>query len=55
LMYALDLVGEFWTMNSVLDRSDGPVHSSPQYIEHKNWHTCRAVRQQLLAKIAERT
>jgi hypothetical protein len=48
LMYALGLVAEFWTMTSVLDRSVGPSYP-PQFAAHRNWHTCRAIREALLA------
>jgi hypothetical protein len=48
LAQLLDLVDEWWTCNHVHDRSAEPCHS-PQYISHKHWHRCRAVRQQLLA------
>jgi hypothetical protein len=47
----LDLVPEWWSGCSVLDRSDGPVHASPQYLEHRDWRTTRAVRQQLQAAL----
>ena len=39
---------------SVLDRSDGPVHSSPEYSEHHDWHLCREVRRDLLAALDAR-
>ena len=48
LMYALGLVSEFWSMTSVLDRSTGPG-CEPQYCRYQDWHTCRRVREQLLA------
>jgi hypothetical protein len=44
----LGLVSEYWTMNSVLDRSARPCHP-PGYVAHADWHTCRAVRKALLA------
>ena len=50
LMRRLDLVSEFWTMSSVLDRSSGPCHPEG-YAAHKDWHTCRRVRQALLEAI----
>jgi hypothetical protein len=50
----LDLVSEWWTRNSVLDRSSGP-HHPPQYVAHQDWHRCRAVRDELLAAIESRT
>jgi hypothetical protein len=48
----MGLVSEFWTGNSVLDRSAGPCHP-PEYIAHEDWHRCRAVREQLLALLRE--
>jgi hypothetical protein len=33
----LNLVPEWWSGCSVLDRSDGPVHGSPEYVEHRDW------------------
>jgi hypothetical protein len=47
LMRWLDLVSEFWTMNSVLDRSRGPCHPEG-YIARDDWFRCRAVREALL-------
>ncbi len=44
----LDLVSEFWTCNSVLDRSREPCHP-PGCIAYNNWFTCRRVRLALLA------
>jgi hypothetical protein len=44
----LDLVNEFWTGNHVNDRSPTPCHP-PDYIAFRDWHTCRRVRQALLA------
>jgi hypothetical protein len=49
----LGLIPEFWTMNSVLDRSASPCHR-PGYIAHQDWHKCRAVRMALLAAIDTR-
>jgi hypothetical protein len=49
----LGLTDEFWTGCSVLDRSSGPVHTSLDYIEHRDWHTCRRVRLELLAALGE--
>lgn len=51
LMYQLGLVEQFWTMNSVLDRSSVP-YTSPEYVAWRHWHECRAIRLQLLAAIA---
>jgi hypothetical protein len=48
LMYQLNLIHEWWTGDSVLDRS-GACAYSPQYISYYHWHTCRRVRLQLLA------
>src|SRR5262249_48618855 len=48
LMYALGLVAEFWTMTSVLDRSTEPG-CEPQYGRYKDWHTCKRLRERLLA------
>jgi hypothetical protein len=48
LMRLLDLVPEFWTMNSVLDRSLAPVYPEG-YIARDHWFRCRAIREQLLA------
>jgi hypothetical protein len=53
-MRALNLIAEWWTCCSVLDRRDGPTHDSPEYAEHGNWHTCPAVRNQLLAVLQAR-
>ena len=50
----LDLTAEWWSGCSVLDRSDGPVHGSPEYIEHHDWHRCREVRRDLLAALDAR-
>ena len=47
LMRRLDLVSEFWTMNSVLDATRRPCHPEG-YAAHTDWHTCRRVREQLL-------
>jgi hypothetical protein len=48
LMYALGLSDEYWTMQSPLDRSRRPCHP-PGYVAHEDWHTCRRVREALLA------
>jgi len=52
LMRRLNLVNEFWTMNSVLDRSPEPCLPET-YAAHGDWQTCRAVRLQLLAALAD--
>jgi hypothetical protein len=49
----LNLIPEFWTINSVLDGSHGPSHG-PDYIAHQDWHKCRAVRMALLDAVAGR-
>lgn len=49
----LGLVNEWWTGNSVLDRSDAP-HHSPEYAAFKDWHTCRTAREALLAAVRSR-
>jgi hypothetical protein len=46
----LGLVSERWTINSVLDRSREPCRP-PHYQASKDWQTCRAVREQLLAAV----
>jgi hypothetical protein len=51
LMRKLGLVDEYWTANSVLDRSSGPCHPKG-YIARDHWYRCRAVRAQLLAALA---
>jgi hypothetical protein len=50
LAQQLDLVSEYWTINSVLDRSAGPCHP-PGYVAHQDWFTCRRVRTELLAAL----
>jgi hypothetical protein len=47
LMYALNLGDEFWAMQSPLDRSRKPCRG-PEYFATTAWHTCRAIRLQLL-------
>ena len=42
----LDLWDEFWTVQFV--NNPNPPAWEPPYIAHTNWHTCRAVRLQLL-------
>ena len=43
----LDLISEWWTGNSVLDRSARTCRP-PEYIASRDWHTCRRVREALL-------
>jgi hypothetical protein len=43
----LGLVAEYWSGNSVLDRSPAPCHPSG-YVTYKDWWTCRRVRLQML-------
>jgi hypothetical protein len=52
LMRLLDLIPEFWTMCSVLDRSEGPCHP-PDYVRNEHWYKVRAIREQLLAAVSE--
>jgi hypothetical protein len=47
LMRQLNLVNEWWSMTSVLDRSDAPCWP-PWNCAFDDWHTCRAVRLALL-------
>jgi hypothetical protein len=47
----LGLIDEFWSANSVLDRSASPCHPPPQIAWH-HWHGCRAVREVLLEAAA---
>jgi hypothetical protein len=47
----LGLVGAWWTVDDVHDRSSRPCHP-PSYCAHDNWHRCRAVRNALLAAVA---
>jgi hypothetical protein len=53
-MRLLDLVPQWWTCNSVLDRRDGATYTSPEYIAHHDWHRCRKVRLDLLAALEAR-
>ena len=46
----LDLNEQWWTGCHVNDRSSGPCNQ-PGYAAHDGWHTCRAVRNQLLAAL----
>src|SRR5438876_88868 len=48
LMYALNLGDEFWAMQSPLDRSREPCRR-PEYFATTAWHTCREIRERLLA------
>jgi hypothetical protein len=50
----LGLVAEWWTINSVLDRSDGPHHPA-SYLAHADWHRCREVRTALLQALQARS
>jgi hypothetical protein len=43
----LGLTSEWWTGNSVLDRSNGPCHP-PGYIGHSDWYRVRRIREALL-------
>jgi hypothetical protein len=43
----LGLSAEWWTGNSVLDRSNGPCHP-PGYIAHSDWYRVRRIREALL-------
>jgi len=42
----LGLVSEYWTMNSVLDRSERPPWP-PYLVAYHDWHKVRAVRKAL--------
>jgi hypothetical protein len=53
LMRRLGLTDHYWTSQSVLNRHSRPAHP-PQYLAHRHWHECRAVRQQLLEALAAR-
>ena len=44
---ALGLADEYWSMESVLDRSPGPRHP-PGYQAYTDFFTCRHVRLRLL-------
>jgi hypothetical protein len=48
----LGLVNEWWSMTSVTDTEREPCWP-PGYIAFKDWHTCRAVRLELLAALRE--
>ena len=48
LMRRLGLVDQFWSMNSVLDKSRSPCHP-PEYQATQDWIRCRAIRHELLA------
>ena len=47
----LGLASEWWTVNSVLDKSRAPCRP-PEYQATRDWHVCREVRRQLLAAVA---
>jgi hypothetical protein len=51
LMRRLNLVDEYWMMQSPLDRHAGPCHP-PGYCAHDAWYRCRAVREALLEATA---
>lgn len=53
-MRLLDLVPQWWSGCSVCDRSSAPIHASPDYLEHRDWHTCRETRNALLAALDAR-
>jgi hypothetical protein len=42
----LGLMDEYFTRQNVSDRSAGPPQ--PWLVAHRDWHTCRRVREQLL-------
>jgi len=44
----LGLTSEWWTCNSVLDRTRAPCHP-PGYLAYDDWFRVRAVREELLA------
>jgi hypothetical protein len=48
----LGLTGQYWTANTVLDRR-AKTHASPEYQAFTDFQTCHAVREQLLAAVAE--
>jgi hypothetical protein len=48
LMYELNLVHEWWTGDSVLDRSAACAYE-PHYLAFQHFFTCRRVRLELLA------
>jgi hypothetical protein len=50
----LGLVSEFWTVNSVLDRSHAPCWP-PWVVAFHDWHRCRGVRERLLGHKGNRT
>jgi hypothetical protein len=43
----LNLIPEWWTMNSVLDRSERPPWP-PHLVAYQDWRRCRVVREALL-------
>ena len=48
----LNLTSEFWTGNTPCDRSKAPNYP-PHCQASTDWHTCRAVRRQLLAALEQ--
>lgn len=46
----LGLVDEYWTINSVLDRSTEPHHPA-WCVAYRDWHHCRTVRRELLQAV----
>jgi hypothetical protein len=50
----LGLESEWLTGNSPLDRSRRP-HRQPGCCAYTDWHTCRAVREELLEAVQRRT
>ena len=50
LAHMLRLTAEWWTRNHVNDRSQGPCYA-PEYAAHRDWYTCREVREALLAAV----
>jgi hypothetical protein len=47
----LGLTAEWWAGQHVNDRSQGPCYA-PEYAAHRDWYTCREVREALLAAAA---
>jgi len=50
----LGLTDEWWHMNSVLDTCVEPCHP-PHCASFTDWHTCRALRLELLAALKARS
>ena len=50
----LGLASEWWTVNSVLDKSCARVscHQPPEWQATRDWHVCRRCAAQLLAAVA---